>query len=508
MDSGEQIVSTTEDSNSDHQDLKSGYFWDHVVGVKRQAFGGRKGMDDYVEGRDERKVTFSSDDLPVDEEIRVGMSSIRVVEDALLVKSGNGESDGRLREGWANWYEVKGKFLKQDKMLARSFEVFNPMNHPLLQDPDIPHGISLTKGDRLFRKKMWNELEKVSFGGDVKRVERRALTAGEGEKDISERMRGRSELKEEHHVYADGKRWGYYPGIQANLSFSEFMDKFLGDEHCGIRVFMVWNSPSWSYGVRQHRGLESLFRHHRDACVVVFSEKMELNFFSDLVKDGFKVALAMPNLDELLKDTPVNIFASLWNDWRKTKHYPIHYSELIRLAALYKYGGIYLDSDVIVLKPLTLDGNFIGMESKYSENSTLNGALMAFEKNSFFIMECMKELYSTYNDTSLSWNGAELLNRVFNTLYGGKNHSKVKLNLKMEEPHIFFPISAHNITRYFTTAVDDLERKQQDVFLKEILDHSIAFHFWNGLTSALIPEPGSLVERLINHHCLYCLDIL
>lgn len=62
--------------------------------------------------------------------------------------------------------------------------------------------------------------------------------------------------------------------------------------------------------------------------------------------------------------------------------------------------------------------------------------------------------------------------------------------------------------RYFTTAVDDLERKQQDVFLKEILDHSIAFHFWNGLTSALIPEPGSLVERLLNHHCLYCLDIL
>lgn len=291
MDSGEQIVSTTDDSDSDRQDLKSGFFWDHVVGVKRQAFGGRKGVDDNVEVKEERKVTFSSDDLPVDEEIRVRLNSIRVIEDALLVKTGSGEGDGRLREGWANWYEVKGKFLKQDKMLARSFEVFNPMNHPLLQDPDVPHGISLTKGDRFFRKKMWNELEKVPFGGDVKRAERKALSSEEREKDISERMRARSELKEEQHIYADGERWGYYPGIQANLSFSEFMDKFLGDGHCGVRVFMVWNSPSWSYGVRQHRGLESLFHHHKDACVVVFSEKMELNFFSDLVKDGYVCSL-------------------------------------------------------------------------------------------------------------------------------------------------------------------------------------------------------------------------
>lgn len=50
----------------------------------------------------------------------------------------------------------------------------------------------------------------------------------------------------------------------------------------------------------------------------------------------FRVAVAVPNLGELLDDTPTHIFASVWFEWRKTKHYPIHYSELIRLAALYK----------------------------------------------------------------------------------------------------------------------------------------------------------------------------
>lgn len=52
--------------------------------------------------------------------------------------------------------------------------------------------------------------------------------------------------------------------------------------------------------------------------------------------NSYKVAVAMPNLDELLKGTPTHIFASAWFEWRKTKYYATHYSELVRLAALYK----------------------------------------------------------------------------------------------------------------------------------------------------------------------------
>ncbi|GJZ73852.1 alpha 1,4-glycosyltransferase domain-containing protein, partial [Tanacetum coccineum] len=49
----------------------------------------------------------------------------------------------------------------------------------------------------------------------------------------------------------------------------------------------------------------------------------------------YKVAIAMPSLDELLKDTPTHEFAFVWFEWKNTKFYPTHYSELIRLAALY-----------------------------------------------------------------------------------------------------------------------------------------------------------------------------
>ncbi|CAE6186853.1 unnamed protein product [Arabidopsis arenosa] len=91
------------------------------------------------------------------------------------------------------------------------------------------------------------------------------------------------------------------------------------------------------------RGLESLLSQHRDASVEVFSETVELDFFrNSFVEDSYKVAVAMPTLDELLQDTPTHVYASVWFDWRKTKFSSSHYSELVRLAALYKFSLITL----------------------------------------------------------------------------------------------------------------------------------------------------------------------
>lgn len=49
---------------------------------------------------------------------------------------------------------------------------------------------------------------------------------------------------------------------------------------------------------------------------------------------------------------------------------------------LSRYGGIYLDSDIIVLKPLSLLNNSVGMEDHLT-GSSLNGAVMAFRKHRY-----------------------------------------------------------------------------------------------------------------------------
>ncbi|KAK7362513.1 hypothetical protein VNO77_04629 [Canavalia gladiata] len=466
---------------------------------------------------DRSKSSFASDDIPVDTVVRSKVSRVTSVEDALLFKG------SLLRDGWGDWFDKKAVFLRKDRMFRSNFDVLNPLHNPLLLDPDSVGVTSLTRGDRILQKWLINDFKRVPFSGNKKiplisvakaGTERRTLNHNHNNNNNNEFIKkdivdidDRPRLLK-NHIYADGNTWGYYPGLPLQLSFKDFMDAFFRVGKCVTRVFMVWNSPPWMYTVRHQRSLESLLFHHPGACVVVFSENIELDFFKEnFVKDGYKVAVAMPDLDELLKDTPAHIFSSVWSEWRKTKFYSTHYSELIRLAALYKYGGIYLDSDIIVLKPISFLNNSVGMED-HSAGTALNGAVMAFQRHSLFIEECLEEFYKTYDDTSLRGNGADLLTRVARKFAGEENKSIKQLELRVEPSYIFFPVSSQNITRYFIAPTTETEKALQDVLLEKILHESLAFHFWNSLTSALIPEPDSLVTRLMNYACIRCLEIL
>lgn len=319
----------------------SGLFWDHVTGVMRRSFDKRSGgaIDDPLEGLnlnlevDRGKVVFTTDDQPLDWDLRKKLDDIKTIEDALLLKRHSSGAPSLLRDGWAPWFEKKGDFLKKDPMFRSSFEAMNPLNDPLLQDPDMPGVTSLTKGDKLFQERMWKEMEKTPFGGaqsvrsEAKKVTEQTTLDGisadnadpngiiskavdarnadplillhkragretlQAEKDLgldSKRLNSQhqSNVESKQCIYADGRRWGYFPGLDPHLSFSDFMDQFLGGSECSMQILMVWNTPPWMYGVRHQRSLESIFYHHRDACVVVFSETIDLDFFGDFVKDG------------------------------------------------------------------------------------------------------------------------------------------------------------------------------------------------------------------------------
>lgn len=47
-----------------------------------------------------------------------------------------------------------------------------------------------------------------------------------------------------------------------------------------------------------------------------------------------------------------------------------------------RYGGIYLDSDIIVVKPLSSLNNSVGLEDQLA-GSSLNGAVMVFRKDRY-----------------------------------------------------------------------------------------------------------------------------
>lgn len=50
----------------------------------------------------------------------------------------------------------------------------------------------------------------------------------------------------------------------------------------------------------------------------------------------YKVTVVAPSLEDLLANTPADMFAPLLPKWRDTPLFYLHYTELLRLAALYK----------------------------------------------------------------------------------------------------------------------------------------------------------------------------
>ncbi|CAG0915854.1 unnamed protein product [Notodromas monacha] len=86
-------------------------------------------------------------------------------------------------------------------------------------------------------------------------------------------------------------------------------------------------------------------------------------------------------------------------------------SNALRYATLFKYGGFYLDTDVIVLRPMDDLVNAVGLYS----TTGLNGAAMAFDKHHPFMEACMNELSANFNPYKWGSNGPDLLTRVINT---------------------------------------------------------------------------------------------
>ncbi|CAM6069714.1 unnamed protein product [Sphagnum tenellum] len=537
------------------------FFWDHTLGVRKKSLKNvehlgpqLRGFKEFVENWKEQ---YNSDDETLDEEVQRQLEDVVEIEDALLLNE-----DGpvykpvpRLPDKIAGKYAQKG---------GSSYDPINPINIPMLQDPDTGPDTWMTKSDKamlkalrvdgygqsvplqpkylrgmdfisaLHAKKGRESKRKLDEGAQTMEVV--ALVGVEAvgiKKDQAAEIprEGKHEMLETHYqenmphdtttmISSQGLQsrantqglthWRHVAGTRPSLTFTAFMQQFLHQDTCSIRVFMAWTTPPWSLTVRHQRTLESLFHFHPNACVVVFSETLEMDFFKTFVQEGFKVAVVQPDLQELLANTPTDIFTTVWVRWRETPLYYIHYTDLLRLVALYKYGGVYMDMDVILLKPLDSLHNAIGSEILANGEVRLNGAVMVFNKSSPFLRECLEEFTATYDDTLLEWNGAELVTRVanFSIRKGGKKWSEDPEALQIQPPFAFFPLTSSSILRYFVAPTDKQQEEEEKQLLGRIFEEAFTTHYWNRLTAQLVPENGSLIETVLNQHCLTCTDIL
>lgn len=159
---------------------------------------------------------------------------------------------------------------------------------------------------------------------------------------------------------------------------------------------------------------------------------------------------------------------SKYTNWlHKAK--PANATNLLRMFAVYTMGGIYLDNDVEVLKPLhpIADAHkvFFGFQQDTTEGDTINNAIFGAESGNPLILEIMEQIVATDPRGCAARSGPGIVTRVINP---------------------FGPLIEQDITRKGTTVhlfpkeVFYPFRWNQVPSRKYITERTMAIHWWEG----------------------------
>lgn len=287
--------------------------------------------------------------------------------------------------------------------------------------------------------------------------------------------------------------------------------EFFGEE-CEVRAFMTWISPARSFGRREVLALETFFKAHPHGCLMVLSRTLDskcgYGVLKPLVDRKFKVSAVTPDLSFLFRNTPAESwFDAIRSGNKDPGEIPLaqNLSNLMRLAVLYKYGGVYLDTDFIILRSLKGLRNSIGAQSIdiASGNWTrLNNAVLIFDMNHPLLFKFMEEFAETFDGNKWGHNGPYLVSRVVKRV-----ENRPGYNFTILPPTAFYPVHWNNIGGLFKMPENRAVSRWVDSKLLQLSGGTYGVHLWNKQSSGLKIEEGSVMGRLISDHCVICEQI-
>ncbi|KAE8697711.1 hypothetical protein F3Y22_tig00110610pilonHSYRG00138 [Hibiscus syriacus] len=281
---------------------------------------------------------------------------------------------------------------------------------------------------------------------------------------------------------------------------------------CELQFFMTWISTAVSFGRREILAVESVFKAHPNGCLMILSRTMDspqgYAVLKPLIDLGFNVRAVTPDFRFLLDNTPAEAwFDNIRSGKKDPGVIPLaqNLSNLMRLAVLYKYGGIYLDTDFIVVNSFKGLKNTIGAQSidSTTKNWTrLNNAVLVFDKKHPLLFEFIEEFALTFDGNKWGHNGPYMVSRVVHRVEGRPGY-----NFTIVPPVAFYPVDWIKIVKLFKMPKNRAESRSVEAKLHQLNGKSYGVHLWNKQSSKLVVEEGSVMGRIISEHCVLCKQV-
>jgi lactosylceramide 4-alpha-galactosyltransferase len=190
------------------------------------------------------------------------------------------------------------------------------------------------------------------------------------------------------------------------------------------------------------------------------------------------VHIVLLKFSQFAKETPAETFIA--NGGLKESHFPVeHTSDVFRLQLLWKYGGTYLDSDMIVRKSLAqLGTNFACTDG---EQGIVSNAFLNFDRNKgrHMVETFITDQLENFNETAWGFNGPQSFSKVATKICKGLDTNKLKKmktcdGFHIHPRHYCFPILPTHYKKIFKTNFTKILTKKSK--------HAVTVHLWNKLT--------------------------
>jgi len=258
----------------------------------------------------------------------------------------------------------------------------------------------------------------------------------------------------------------------------------------------IVTTPPESVTWRMLRTVESIFYHHPNAKVIIHSPSLsnKENPYNKLVEAGYDLEIRDADLEKLLNHVKIDgtlmqKFLKTLNRNRKGIYWYSHFSDLLRFLVMYLYGGVYLDTDFIVIRPFEKDRlrNHFGFEDW--ENIKSNCAALIFEKRNAFMYAAIEEFVKSYKPSCWECNGPELLRRL-------SSRQNLQGTFEIANFKAFYPYAWYEAENCFRNPIGSID-----------LSSTFAVHLNTRITRNVNQlTAGTVCEQLYNQYCIFCED--
>jgi hypothetical protein len=174
-------------------------------------------------------------------------------------------------------------------------------------------------------------------------------------------------------------------------------------------------------------------------------------------------------------------------------------SNFLRLLILYLHGGLYLDTDIFVLRNIfELHQGQVENESQglvgLQEPGVVNNAVLQFSPENPFVLLGLQAFFKEFNGEKWGHNGPDRLTDIWAPCLASPSKCEPWLTFYPKE--IFYPFSYKDSSVFFGSK--DLTYDQ--VFSK-LCQNSYTVHLWNHFSKDMPLAPGTFMWGLASRYC-------